>query len=212
MISAQAALALEAFLKDEDLSGVNGPDAVSEAFAKARMTRDPTAEWVPGHGAICYEASPASLKPVPLQEGETIRWLEKNENDLKLCESLVHEFATEISVLNSQDAGALAARRLKEGAGKMLVLEKDNDVCAYVASFRSTEKYGVITGVFTAIPWRRQSCARRAVSAMCHNLLQDKELLALFADPNEVGPNALYVSLGFSAVSTMRLWELPTHE
>ena len=210
-IGKEAALAIEAFLKDEVLLGVNGPKEVSILFREARSKRGVGVDWVPGHSAVCYEASADSLVASPLLADESVRWLRgDSDEDLALCERIMNEFAHEIHVLNASSAGALAARRLKENSGKFMVLERNNgDVCAFVASMRSTPRYGVITGVFTDQAYRRKGCARRAVSAMGHALLKEKERLALFADADNVGPNALYVSLGFTALSTMQLWELP---
>ena len=196
----KAALALEGYL-GKGLLGINGPEDAAKAFKEAHC-----AEWVPELKLVCYEATKESLTTTPLLSGERIRWLKgDNDADLALLTTLIDDFS---DAVHQRPSGHLAARRLKEGTAKFLVLQnQDNAVCSLAASARTTPRYAVITSVFTPAPWRRKGCARRTVSAIATALLEEKEKLALFADADEIGPNLLYSSLGFSPVNTMQAWK-----
>ena len=84
---------------------------------------------------------------------------------------------------------------------RVAVLEHQGQIVSVVKR-GATLRYGMIVGVFTFAPYRRQGFSRQLLSFVLRELFQEFSAVKLWVDDDNWGAIALYKSLGFQPIGS----------
>jgi uncharacterized protein len=189
---ALARLAENLSAADPSLSGVTGPVAEAEAFAKT---------WVARHGGrprvrirlrlheLTQLAVPPSTPRGSLREAAT--------SDLALAREWIDAYVRDTGI---QTLASAMAQRLID-RGQLFLWVDDSEVRSMVAATRETTSGCSINTVYTPPRFRRHGYATAAVAALSGKLLErGRRFCCLYTDVGNPTSNSIYAKIGYKPI------------
>ncbi len=175
--------------------GLHGRD-VAERFAEKR-----DGELVLASDEIVYELTTLCEPARPPGKARAA-----TPAELPLVTRFIDEFFRELALPHPPDPAVLARRILERQAA---LLWDDDGPVSLACWARHTPNGTAIAPVYTPPEWRNRGYASAVTAALCRDLLASgRSFVCLHAERNNAASNHVYQSLGFRAVSTVKVWAI----